>query len=104
MKKSQCFRACKYKNNEIVFMPTESFLDVITDSEGNKFNIHFHKIGGYWSATEESTGLRCSRGTHRTRQLCYENVLEYRDAYSWILALESSVDLARKLKEYKESL
>ena len=103
MKKSQCYRAC-LSNHRITFIPTESYLEVIKDAYDNTYNIHFHKVGDEWSATEESTGARCVPGTYRTKALCREKVLECSCVYKKLLSTKSMIEAAEKLKEYKESL
>lgn len=51
------------------------------DSNGNEFRIHFHKViykSGVteWSATEESTGLKCIDNNKPTKKEPYERMLE----------------------------
>ena len=104
MKKSQCYRACKGADNKVVFVLTDSLLEVVTDSEGNKYNIHFHRVGSEWAATEEKSGMRCVPYTYRTRKRCYVEVMKCLDLYKRLLAQEQVVAMANALKEYKENL
>ena len=103
MKKSSCYRACLNKGR-YTFVPTDSYLDVIEDAYGNKFKIHFHKVGEEWSATEETTGARCVPGTYQTKALCREKVLECSCLFKKLLSTKAMIETAEKLKEFKESL
>lgn len=103
MKKSQCYRAC-LNNTKIVFVLTDSYLEVITDAYDNKWNIHFHKVGDEWSATEETSGARCVPGTYRTKALCREKVMECSCLYKKLLSTKPMIEAAEKLKEFKEKL
>ena len=103
MKKSQCYRAC-LNNMKIDFVLTDSYLEVITDAYDNKWNIHFHKVGDEWSATEETTGARCVPGTYRTKALCREKVMECSCLYKKLLSTKPMIEAAEKLKEFKEKL
>lgn len=101
--KSVCYRALKGKDG-IFFVKTPSLLEVVTDSEGNTFNIHIHTVGNKWSATEESTGLRCVRGTYRTIKECEEEIQAVKHLYYKTTRLGEAPQYAIKLKKYKESL
>jgi hypothetical protein len=103
-KKSVCYRALKSKDKGIFFEETPSYMEVVTDNEGNEFNIHIHKVGYKWSATEESTGLRCVRGTYRTRKECEEEIQAVKHLYYKTTRLGEAPTYAQKLKKYKESL
>ena len=104
MKKSQCYRACRDENKEITFCLTDSFLEVVTDDQGNSFNIHFHRIGETWSATEETTGARCVPGMYGTRRDCFDAAYRVRGEYKRLLSTEFCIDLKERLKKFKESL
>ena len=103
MKKSQCYRAC-IVDKRLEFVLTDSYLEVITDAYDNPYNIHFHKVGDEWSATEESTGARCVPGTYKTKALCREKVLECSCLYKKLLSTTSMIETAIKLKKFKENL
>ena len=102
MKKSQCYRACRDKNKEIIFCLTDSFLEVITDDQGNSFRIHFHRIGDAWSATEETTGARCVPCIYYTRRECFDDAYRIRGEYKRLLSTKSCIDLMERLKKFKE--
>jgi hypothetical protein len=91
-------------NKVLTFVPTDSYLEVITDAYDNKYNIHFHKVGDEWSATEETTGARCVPGTYETRALCREKVIECSCLYKKLLSTKHMIEAAEKLKEFKENL
>ena len=103
MKKSHCYRACM-NNKKLDFVLTESYLEVITDAYDNTYNIHFHKVGDEWSATEESTGARCVPDTYQTRALCRERVIECSCLYKKLLSTPPMLESAKKLKAYKEGM
>jgi hypothetical protein len=106
MKKSFCYRACRDKEKGISFVKTPSYLEVVTDRDGNKFNIHIHRVGDEWSATEESTGLRCvpAPGTFPTRNECHDVVMRVKDRYAYLLSLGDAPKYKRELMLYKKSL
>ena len=104
MKKSFCYRACRDKEKGIIFIKTDSYLEVVTDRDGNKFNIHFHKVGDEWSATEETSGLRCVPGTYRTKALCHDEVMKVKDMYADLLSRGDAPKYKRELMLYKKSL
>lgn len=104
MKKSQCYRACRGEDKELLFILTDTRLEVVTDENGNSYNIHFHKLDKMWSATEENSGMLCVPGRYVTLELCYEAVLRCRNVYKRALSTEYSMNIQNKLKEFKESL
>ena len=104
MKKSQCYIACRGENKELIFKLTDSFVHIVTDPQGNSFNIHFHQVGTTWSATEESTGVRCVPRYYNTRDECQAAVVLFCSEYKRLLSSEWSIDLKKKLKEFKEQL
>lgn len=102
MKKSQCYRVCRGEDKQLLFVLTDSFLEVVTDGFGNSYNIHFHKVNDEWSATEESSGMKCVPGTYRTRSLCYAMVQHVCDTYKRLLSTAYCCSIKAKLKEFKE--
>ena len=101
MKKSQCYLAILNRDKDVCFRLVDSFLEAVTDPNGNSFNIHFHKWVGGWSATEETTGIKCVPSVYKTRELCRQAVLECCDLYKKLLSSESSLNVALKLKEWR---
>ena len=106
MKKSFCYRACRDANKNLYFEKTPSLLEIVTDRDGNEFRIHLHKIGEEWSATEESTGLRCvpAPDTYRTKDLCLDAVRRVTHLYDKLINRGEAPMYKRELMLYKKSL
>lgn len=104
MKKSQCYRIVRNpatKANEYVLTP--SYLEVF-EYNGKEIKIHFHRIEVApkvfkWSATEESTALKCTPD-YDTKQACYEAVQGKLEGI--ITAIARCNTYIEKLRDYKE--
>ena len=83
------------KNNVVmitskyIFVKQDGYCETLTDINGNKFEICFHKSRSYWIATEKATSLMICSGT--TRKNCFN---EFCDNYL------NEILTVRNLKKY----
>lgn len=108
MIKSTCYRLIRNNSTGATeYVLTPSYLEIFKDSSGKEFRIHFHKIEVApkifkWSATEESTGLKCSTYDRDTKKEAYEAMLEIIPNMNHILSRYTPyID---NMREFKESL
>lgn len=106
MIKSTCYRLVRNdKTGASEYVLTPSFLEVMEDPSGKKFNIHFHKViykNGvvHWSCTEESTGLKCIDCNKSSRKEALERMKEIIPNMNHILSRYTAhID---KMREFKE--
>ena len=106
MQKSTCYRLIKnFKTGATEYVPINSYLEVFKDSSGKEFRIHFHKIEVApkifkWSATEESTGLKCNPCDRDTKKEVYQAMLEIIPKMNDIL--KRHTHYIHKMREFKE--
>lgn len=68
------------KNNVVmitskyIFVKQDGYCETLTDINGNKFEICFHKLKSDWIATEKTTGATMCRGN--TRKSCFNKVCD----------------------------
>ncbi len=106
MQKSTCYRLIKPKEIGVEgYVLTPSWLEIFKDTNGKEFRIHFHKIevapGIFkWSATEESTGLKCSAIDRDTRSEVYDYMLQLIPKLNDIMKRHTHyIDRMREFKE-----
>lgn len=69
------------KNNVVMitskykFVKQDGYCETLTDINGNKFEICFHKLKSDWTATEKTTGMIVCHGI--TRKDCLNEVRYY---------------------------
>lgn len=75
MKKAEYYINVKLGDNTKEYPKVSGYVEEIEDSNGNRFEIGYHKFGGSWMATELKTGLNCNTLVGcNTRAECVENV------------------------------
>ena len=105
MQKSTCYRLMKNKTTGASeYVITDTWLEIFKDSSGKEFRVHFHKVktgeGELWSATEESTGLRCVRREYQLRREAYADIVEFLPHFNAIMSRYTHYH--EKLRYWKE--
>ena len=106
MKRSECYRLVKNGATGVTeYILTPSYLEVFKDEDGNEYRIHIHKIEVApkifkWSATEESTGLKCSIKDYTTKAECYEGVKGILPAMKKCMSMHNHY--IEKLRDFKD--
>lgn len=106
MQKSTCYRLFKNKDTGASeYILTPSYLEIMKDSNGKEFRIHFIKIQHEkyveWTATEESTGLKCIDINQPTKKEALERMINIVPVLSH--ALSKHLHYIEKLRDYKEN-
>lgn len=100
------------KNNVImitskyIFVKQDGYYETLTDDNGDKFEICFHKGKSYWIAIEKTTGLMVCTGTTRKNcfnELCdrYLNKIQSAACFAKYNKLKLEVQKAYELLENK---
>lgn len=108
MQKSTCYRLIRNpetKKNEYVLTP--SYLEIFKDENGNEIKVHIHRIEVApkifkWSATEESTALKCTWKDFTTKKECYDFILQLLPNMAKLI--KQNEHYVFKLLEFKEGL
>jgi hypothetical protein len=106
MQKSTCYRLVRNDKtgaSEYILIP--SYLEVMKDITGKEYNIHIHKVTypsgiSEWSATEESTGLKCIDINQPTKKEALERMSKialYMSKY-----LFKNIHYIEQLRRFKE--
>ena len=80
MKKAEYYINVVLKSEQKEYPKVNGYVEEVEDSNGNKITVGYHKEENLWSATELSTGFRCSKSFYNTRRECVEEVHENIDA------------------------